>query len=136
VRGEAGARCSTRPIVSFDAAGQLHLFHTDPPGLEGQMNFSRTRRVGNAALDDGWLTALLYDVWTRTRRPLAFASGPQGALFAFRWDAAEAHGMRVNGLLVAHNGFGIDEEPMRDFDDGAKVRAHGLAHSILWMQER
>jgi hypothetical protein len=44
--------------------------------------------------------------------------------------------MRVNGLLVAHNGFGIDEEPMRDFDDGAKVRAHGLAHSILWMQER
>ena len=51
------------------------------------------------------------------------------------WDAAEAHGMRVNGLLVAHNGFGIDDEPMRDFDDGAKVRSHGLAHSILWMQD-
>ncbi len=135
VRGEAGARCSTRPIVSFDASGQLHLFHTDPPGIDGQMNFSRTRRIGNAALDDGWLSALLYDVWTRTRRPLAFASGPQGALFAFRWDAAEAHGMRVNGLLVAHNGFGIDDEPMRDFDDGAKVRSHGLAHSILWMQD-
>jgi hypothetical protein len=106
------------------------------PGLEAQMNFTRTRRIGNAKLDDGWLSSTLYDVWTRTRRPLAFAAGAQGALFAFRWDAAEAHGLRVNGLLVAHQGFGIDPEPMRDFDDGAKIRLHGLAHSILWMQER
>jgi len=100
------------------------------------MNFTRTRRVGNAKLDDGWLSSTLYDVWTRTRRPLAFAHGSQGALFAFRWDAAEAHGMRVNALLVGHRGFGIDPEPMRDFDDGAKIRLHGLAHSILRMQER
>ena len=136
VRGDAGARCSTRPLVAFDEQGQLNLFHTEMPGLEGQMNFTRTRRIGNAKLDDGWLSSTLYDVWTRTRRPLAFAAGAQGALFAFRWDAAEAHGMRVNGLLVAHQGFGIDPEPMRDFDDGAKIRLHGLAHSILWMQER
>jgi hypothetical protein len=94
----------------------------------------RTRRVANAQLDEGWLTCLLYDVWTRTRRPIAFASGPQGAIYAFRWDAAEAHGMRLNELLVAHNGFGLDREPMRDFDDGEKISKHGLVHSILWMQ--
>jgi hypothetical protein len=135
VRGEAsGTHCTTRPAVAFDAAGQLNVFHTGLPQGDGQMTAWRTRRVGNLALDEGWLTCLLYDVWTRTRRPVAFANGPQGALYAFRWDAAEAHGMRVNELLLAHNGFGIDPEPMRDFDDGAKIREHGLAHSILWMQ--
>ena len=136
VRGEAsGTRCTTRPALAFDGAGQLNVFHTGEPSVEGQMNVSRSRRVGNERLDEGWLVSLLYDVWTRTRRPVAFASGTQGSLFAFRWDAAEAHGMRVNMLLVAHNGFGIDPEPMRDFDDGAKIRLHGLAHSILWMQD-
>lgn len=136
VRGEAsGTRCTTRPVVAFDSAGQLNVFHTNEPSVEGQMNFWRTRRIGNEKLDEGWLVSLLYDVWTRTRRPITFASGPQGSLFAFRWDAAEAHGMRVNQLLVAHNGFGIDAVPMRDFDDGAKIRLHGLAHSILWMQD-
>jgi hypothetical protein len=135
VRGEAsGTSCTTRPAVAFDAAGQLNVFHTGMPQGDGQMGAWRTRRIGNAELDEGWLTCLLYDVWTRTRRPVAFAAGPQGAVYAFRWDAAEAHGMRVNELLVAHDGFGIEREPMRDFDDGAKVRDHGLAHSILWMQ--
>lgn len=136
VRGEAsGTRCTTRPVVAFDPAGQLNVFHTNEPSVEGQMNFWRTRRIGNEKLDEGWLVSLLYDVWTRTRRPVAFTTGAQGSLFAFRWDAAEAHGMRVNALLVGHNGFGIDAEPMRDFDDGAKIRLHGLAHSILWMQD-
>ncbi len=135
VRGDQhGVLCGTRPVIAFDAAGQLNVFHTEAPQVDGSMTAWRTRRVGNSALDGGWLTCQLYDVWTRTRRPLAFASGPQGALFAFRWDAATAHGMRPNELLIAHNGFGIEPEPMRDFDDGAKMALHGLVHSILWMQ--
>lgn len=135
VRGESsGTNCTTRPVIAFDAAGQLNVFHTGMPQADGQMTAWRTRRIGNAALDEGWLTCLLYDVWTRTRRPLAFACGPQGALFAFRWDAAEAHGMRVNQLLVAHDGFGLDRAPMRDFDDGEQIRLHGLVHSLLWMR--
>jgi hypothetical protein len=135
VRGaSSGTNCTTRPAVAFDAAGQLNVFHTGMPQADGQMTAWRSRRIGNAALDEGWLTSLLYDVWTRTRRPVAFASGAQGAIYAFRWDAAEAHGMRVNELLLAHDGFGIDRAPMRDFDDGEKVRLHGLVHSILWMQ--
>ena len=135
VRGEPSETvCSTRPVVAFDEGGQLNVFHTGLPQGDGQMTVSRSRRIGNAELGEGWLTCLLYDVWTRTRRAVAFASGKQGALYAFRWDAAEAHGMRVNELLVAHNGFGIDREVMRDFDDGLKIGLHGLVHSILWMQ--
>lgn len=135
VRGEKhGVLCGTRPVVAFDGAGQLNVFHTEAPQADGSMTAWRSRRIGNTALDEGWLTCQLYDVWTRTRRPLAFANGPQGALYAFRWDAATAHGMRPNELLVAHNGFGVEREPMRDFDDGAKMALHGLVHSILWMQ--
>jgi len=135
VRGEQlGASCGSRPVVAFDDAGQLNVFHTELPQSDGSMTSWRTRRVENRALDGGWLTCQLYDVWTRTRRPIAFAAGAQGALFAFRWDAATAHGMRPNELLVAHNGFGIEAEPLRDFDDGAKMALHGLVHSILWMQ--
>jgi hypothetical protein len=66
-----------------------------------------------------------------TRRAVAFASGPQGAVYAFRWDAG---GGWNTTLLVAHDGFGIDAGPMRDFDDGAKMAQHGIVHSILWMQ--
>jgi hypothetical protein len=135
VGGEkSGVNCTTRPVIAFDGDGQLNVFHTGMPGTDGQMTAYRTRRVGNEKLDEGWLTCLLYDVWTRTRRAVAFASGPQGAVYAFRWDASEANGMHVNELLVAHNGFGIDPEPMRDFDDGEKMSKHGLVHSILWMQ--
>jgi hypothetical protein len=135
VRGEeSGTNCTTRPVIAFDSSGQLNVFHTGMPQTDGQMTAWRTRRVGNEELDGGWLTCLLYDVWTRTRRAVAFASGPQGAIYAFRWDAAVAHGMQINELLVAHNGFGIEEAPMRDFDDGAKIRDYGLVHSILWMQ--
>jgi hypothetical protein len=135
VRGEQlGTSSGSRPVIAFDGAGQLNVFHTELPQHDGSMTSWRTRRVENRALDGGWLTCQLYDMWTRTRRPVAFAAGPQGALFAFRWDAATAHGMRPNELLVAHNGFGIEAEPMRDFDDGAKMALHGLVHSILWMQ--
>lgn len=135
VRGErSGVLSATRPAIAFDAAGQLNVFHTEAPQADGSMTAWRTRRVGNRQLDGGWLTCQLYDVWTRTRRPIAFAAGPQGAIYAFRWDAATAHGMRPNELLIAHNGFGVEREPMRDFDDGAKMALHGLVHSILWMQ--
>ncbi len=135
VQGEtSGADCGSRPVLAFDAAGQLNVLHTEAPQADGSMTMWRTRRVENRALDGGWLTCRLYDVWTRTRRPVAFAAGPQGAVFAFRWDAATANGMRPNELLIAHNGFGIESEPMRDFDDGAKMALHGLVHSILWMQ--
>lgn len=135
VRGEAsGTNSTTRPVIAFDTAGQLNLFHTGAQQSDGSMTAWRTRRIANAALDEGWLTCLLYDIWTRTRRAIAFASGPQGALYAFRWDAAELHGMQLNQLLVAHNGFGIDREPMRDFDDGAKISKYGLVHSILYMR--
>jgi hypothetical protein len=135
VRGEAsGTNCTTRPVVAFDAAGQLNLFHTGMPDGASLMTAWRTRRVARADLDEGWLTCMLYDVWTMTRRAVAFASGAQGAIYAFRWDAGDHGEWKVNSLLVAHSGFGIDAAPMRDFDDGAKMSKHGLVHSILWMR--
>ena len=134
VRGEAsGTQCATRPLVLFDPDGQLNVFHTALPGGTGLMSMWRTRRIGNRALDDGWLTVLLYDVWTLTRRAIAASAGPSGALFAFRWDA---NGWTKNNtLLLGHQAFGIDAEPMRDFDDGAWISRYGLTHSILWMRK-
>lgn len=125
--------CTTRPVVTFKDKEQLCVFHTGWPGDDGLMTMWRTLRVGNLALNQGWLTNLMYDVWTLTRVPVAFVDGPRGAIFAFRWDAGDVHGMHVNDILVGHNGFGIDPEPMRDFDDGAQISLWGIRHSILTM---
>lgn len=132
-RGEgSGNGCTSRPNVVFDPAGQLNIFHTGGQNGDGSMLVYRTRQIGNRDLDEGWLTCMLYDIWTRTRVPIAFAAGPQGALYGFRWDADGW--TKNNTLLMCYNGFGLNDEPMRDFDDGAKIATYGLTHSILWMQ--
>lgn len=132
-RGEAsGNSCVTRPVVFFTDVGELNIVHTAMPPANGLMTAWRTRRVGNLELDEGWLTCLLYDVWTATRCPVAFANGPQGAIYAFRWDADGW--TKNNTLLMCYRGLGISSEPMRDFNDGEKVSRFGLTHSILWMQ--
>jgi hypothetical protein len=41
----------------------------------------------------------------------------------------------MNMVQTAFNGFGIDTEPMRDFDDGALISKWGIRHSILWMRK-
>lgn len=129
-RGEgSGNGTVTRPIVAFNNAGQLYLFHQGGPGLNGQMIAYRTSRVGNTALDEGWLTCMLYDVWTSSRVPIAFANGAQGAVFSYRWDPTQPY----NQLQTAGQGFGIDPVPMRDFDDGAKMSKWGIRHSIMTM---
>lgn len=131
-RGEgSGNGCCSRPVVAFSSTGQLTIFHQGGPDDTGQMIAYRTTRVGNKALDEGWLTVMLYDVWTRSRVPVGFANGPQGAVFAYRWDAGVN---RENMLQTCHSGFGIDDKPMRDFDDGAKIGLWGIRHSILWMR--
>ncbi len=128
-RGEAsGNGCCARPVVAFNAAKQLNIFHQGGPDGNGQMLAYRTSRIGNQKLDEGWLTCLLYDEWTKSRVSIGFASGAQGAIFAYRWDAGGAH---VNWLATAHDGFGIDRETMRDFDDGEKIGQWGIRHSIL-----
>ncbi len=133
-RGEAsGNNCTTRPVVSFTDDGRIVIFHTGWPSPDGLMTSWRTTRVGNKDHDDGWLTCMMYDVWTVTTVGVGFAAGPQGAIFGFRWDSGEHAGMKTNHLLLAHNGFGIDPEPMRDFDDGAKISRWGIRHSILTM---
>lgn len=132
-RGEqSGNNCTTRPVVTFNSDGQLFIFHTGWPDGNGQMTAWRTRQVGNRQLDEGWHTCMLYDVWTRTRRPIAFADGSKGAVYAFRWDSGDVYEWRNNMLVVAHNGYGIDREPMRDFNDSEKMSQYGLVHSILW----
>jgi hypothetical protein len=131
-RGEAsGNGCCSRPVVAFNNAGQLNIFHHGGPDASGQMIAYRTSRIANQALDEGWLTCKLYDEWTRSRVAVGFASGPQGAIFAYRWDAGGPH---INWLATAHNGFGIDPEPMRDFNDGEKMSLWGIRHSILYMR--
>jgi hypothetical protein len=124
--------CTTRPVVKFTDEGQLTIFHTGMQDENGEATAWRTQRIPEKNLRDGWLVCLLYDVWTRTRRPVAFETGPQGAVYAYRWDASSD---KMNMVQTAFNGFGIDTEPMRDFDDGALISKWGIRHSILWMRE-
>lgn len=139
VRGEAsGTACTTRPVAAHTPDGELHIFHTGTPQPDGQMIAWRTRRIGNAALDEGWLTSMMYDIWTRTRVGVAFTAGPGGegeAIYAFRWDSGDHGDWKVNTLLVAHNGLAIDPEPMRDHDDSARISLWGIRHSILYMNK-
>ena len=133
-RGEtSGNTCTTRPVVSFTDDGRIVIFHTGWPSPDGLMTSWRTMRIGNKDHDDGWLTCMMYDIWTVTSVGVGFASGPQGAVFGFRWDSGEHAGMKTNHLLLAHNGFGIDPEPMRDFDDATKMSLWGIRESILTM---
>jgi hypothetical protein len=74
---------------------------------------------------------MLYDIWTRTRVGVAFAGGKQGSIYAYRWDSGEYGETHVNHLQTAHNGLGIDTQPMRDHDDVAKITQWGIRHSIL-----
>lgn len=135
--------CTTRPVAVYPFAaapsGQapvatpLTIFHTGWTDGNGTWTGWRTTRVGNKALNGGWLTCQLYDEWTRSRAGLGFADGPQGAYYAFRWDPGDHGEWKVNTMFVARGGYGIDEAPMRDFDDGAKIGLWGIRHSILTM---
>ncbi len=132
-RGEHVNHCTTRPVVAFRGA-ELNVFHTGWLDGNGLTTAWRTRRVGNRALDDGWLTCLLYDQWTLTRVGVAFADGPQGPTYSYRWDPGDHGDMKVNMVQTAHNGWGIDAAPMRDFDDCAKITQWGIRHSILLLR--
>lgn len=134
--GGGACHCTSRPVAVYPEAGgapQLTIFHTGWIDANGLWTGWRTQRVGNKALDDGWLTSQLYDEWTRSRVALGFADGPQGAFYAFRWDSGDHRDWKTNTMFVAHGGYGIDEQPMRDFDDGAKIGLWGIRHSILAM---
>ncbi len=113
--------CTTRPVARFTPDGRFYIFHTGWPDENGEMTAWRSLMLPTRELRDGWLVCLLYDVWTRTRVPVAWEIGPQGAVYAYRWDAAG----EKNKLQAAFNGLGIDAEPMRDFDDGALVSKWG-----------
>ena len=125
--------CTTRPVVAFRGE-ELNLFHTGWFDGNGLTTAWRTRAVGNRSLDDGWLTCLLYDQWTLTRVSVAFAEGNLGAVYAYRWDPGDHGDMKVNTVQTAHNGWGIDAVPMRDFDDCRKITQWGIRHSILLMR--
>lgn len=128
--------CTSRPVPVYPDFGgrpQLTIFHTGWADGGGTWTAWRTNRVGNKSLDDGWLTSQLYDEWTRSRVALGFADGPEGAFYAFRWDPGDHHDWKINTMFVARGGYGIDDQPMRDFDDGAKIGLWGIRHSILTM---
>ena len=129
-----GNHCTSRPSPVYrgeGAAAQLAIFHTGWPAENGTWTGFRTLQVKNTALSGGWLTNQMYDEWTRSRVSAAFADGPQGGIYAFRWDPGDHGEWKVNTMFVAHAGWGIDDRPMRDFDDGAKISQWGIRHSIL-----
>lgn len=126
-----GVTCTTRPSARFTPAGELVIVHTGPRNEQGEMTLWRTRSIARRELHDGWLVAHLYDEWTRTTVPPALEIGPQGALFAYRWNT----GYPPDDMLqVAHDALGIDREPMRDFDDGGLMAQWGIRHSILHLR--
>lgn len=129
----SGWNCTTRPTVRFTPGGELNIFHTGGAESWGGMIGWRTKKIGNPKVGDGWMLNMMYDIWTLSRRPVAFEVLNDGtAVYAFRWDAGPFPD-GDNKLLVAHNGLGIDSEAMRDHDDGARISLWGIRHSILWM---
>jgi hypothetical protein len=129
--------CTSRPVAVFagtDGAPQLTIFHTGWSDAGGTWTGWRTTRVRNTDLDGGWLTCQLYDEWTRSRVALGFADSARGACYAFRWDPGDHGEWKINTMFVAHGGYGIDDQPMRDFDDGAQIGLWGIRHSILTMR--
>lgn len=129
--------CTSRPTPVYRSGSgpaQLVIFHTGWTDGNGLWSGWRTTRIGNASLDGGWLTSQIYDEWTRSRVAIGFADGEQGAVYAFRWDAGDHRDWATNTMFVAHNGYGIDDKPMRDFDDGAKISLWGIRQSILNMR--
>jgi len=136
--GGRPCHCTSRPVPVYPTAvggakPTLTIFHTGWTDGGGLWTGWRTTKVDNTALDDGWLTSQLYDEWTRSRVAIGFADGPHGAFYAFRWDCGDHRDWKTNTMFVAHGGYGIDEQPMRDFDDGAKIGQWGIRHSILTM---
>ena len=134
--GHGHNHCTSRPVPVWhksgsDASPQLVIFHTGWTDGNSCWTAWRTTRIGNKALDDGWLTSQLYDEWTRSRVACGFADGAQGTVYTFRWDPGDHHDWKVNTLFAAYNGYGIDDQPMRDFDDGAKISLWGIRQSIL-----
>lgn len=137
--GHGHNHCTSRPVPVWhksgrDAVPQLVIFHTGWTDGNGCWTAWRTTKIGNKALDDGWLTSQLYDEWTRSRVACGFADGPQGTVYTFRWDPGDHRDWKVNTLFAAYNGYGIDDQPMRDFDDGAKISLWGIRQSILTMR--
>ena len=135
--GRRAVHATTRPVAIYRGEGdaqQLCIFHTGWPNGRGLWTGYRTIEIGNKSFDGGWLTRRMYDEWTVSRVPLAFADGPQGAMYAFRWDAGDHRDWPTNTMFVGHAGWGIDPEPMRDFDDGKLMREFGIRHSILVMR--
>lgn len=140
--GDGHSHCTSRPVAVYPNAGgkpQLTIFHTGWADGNGLWTGWRTQRVQSLALDSGWLTSQLYDEWTRSRVALGFADvadvahGKEGAFYAFRWDSGDHHDWKTNTMFVAAGGYGIDDQPMRDFNDGALVGLWGIRHSILTM---
>jgi hypothetical protein len=129
-----GNHCTSRPVAVYrgeGASAQLTVFHTGWPAENGTWVGVRTMQVGNKSLAGGWLTNQMYDEWTRSRMAVGFADGPQGAIYAHRWDPGDHNDWKINTMFVAHEGWGIDDRPMRDFDDAAKMSLWGIRHSIL-----
>src|SRR5690606_2958904 len=109
--------CTSRPVPVYRGEGaeaQLAIFHSGWPAGNGTWTGYRTIQVKNKELDGGWLTNQMYDEWTRSRVAPGFADGPQGAIYAFRWDPGDHRDWSVNTMFVAHEGWGIDDAPMRD----------------------
>jgi hypothetical protein len=137
--GSGANHCTSRPVPVYHTSGtsavpQLVIFHTGWADGNGTWTAWRTTQIGNKALDDGWLTSQIYDEWTRSRAAVGFADGPQGTVYAFRWDPGDYNEWKINTAFLAYNGYGIDDQPMRDFDDSAKISKWGIRQSILNMR--
>ncbi|MBI2900070.1 MAG: hypothetical protein HYY17_07780 [Planctomycetes bacterium] len=133
--GWAGNR---RPLLFFETgtnAGPEGRVHFIAPGMVGEKDgracFYDAMTIGDRAHDDGWLLKKYYDEWTTTQSPVGGAWYKGDILLACRWyGGADASN---DNLFVAHQGLGITDEPMSDFDDVKRISEVGLNHSILWM---
>ena len=129
--GDAGDK---RPNLVFDP--QEHQLHWIATGRVGNGNgcFYDEVEIGDRTYRDGWLLKRYYDEWTTTRRAVAACWHGADIALAFTWFSGKEPA--DDDLYVALSGLGIGNGAMGDFDDVAHITGFGLAHSILWLEQK
>jgi hypothetical protein len=129
--GDAGDK---RPNLVMDPGEhQLHWIGTGRVGA-GNGCFYDEVEVGDRTYRDGWLLKRYYDEWTTTRRAVAACWHGDDIALAFTWFGGKEPA--EDDLYVAMSGLGIGKGAMADFDDVAHIANVGLAHSILWLEQK
>ncbi|MFN3651722.1 MAG: FG-GAP-like repeat-containing protein [Armatimonadota bacterium] len=142
VMGEAGRAGGTRrPTLLFESGplagpeGRLHLIAVGTVNEANRKScYFSYMTVADRTINDGWLQRRYYDEWTESASAVGACWYRDDIALASRWYGVANREFRDNGVYVALQGLGIQDEPMGDHNDVEFIAQRGMAHSILYLQ--